>query len=247
MSSPIQYILLVTMGFLPSLFWLFFYLRKDTHPEPRYLITRTFFMGIAVAPVAAIAQYLLSRLITYLVPGVNIDSYPGFYLGAAFIEEFVKFLVIQLIIIHNTEFDEPIDAMEYMIIGALGFAAIENILALINTAPSGARFAVEIWFQRFAGAVFLHALASAIVGYFLALSWFYRKHSEKLVPAGLIIATVVHFIFNGIVLNPAPDSATFLSSSIFLVITAVLISVFFLHLKKKSENDKKRNFSTLNV
>ena len=100
---------------MPSLFWLSLYLKKDTHPEPRYLITRTFFMGLVLAPLAVIAQWILSQIILLYNPSIQISNYSWFYVGAALIEEVVKFLAVQFVVIHNPEFDEPIDAMEYMI------------------------------------------------------------------------------------------------------------------------------------
>lgn len=250
MASLSQYLILVGIGFLPSLFWLTLYLKRDTHPEPRYLITRTFFMGLVLAPLAVIAQWILSQIILAYDPSIQISSYVWFYVGAALIEEIVKFLAVQFIVIHNPEFDEPIDAMEYMIVSALGFAAIENILVLFQTAPGGSADVIQIWFYRFAGATFLHALSSAIVGYFLALSWFRKnkKHSEKLVPVGLILATIVHFVFNGIVLYSVSQPYALIQSSIFLVITAVVISAFFWHLRKTEETEEvSHNFSTTDV
>ena len=45
-------------------------------------------------------------------------------------EEVAKYLIIKIRILRDPEFDEPIDAMIYMIIAGLGFAALENILVL---------------------------------------------------------------------------------------------------------------------
>ena len=40
--SPISTnILLVILGLTPSLVWLYFYSKKDCHPEPKYLLTKT--------------------------------------------------------------------------------------------------------------------------------------------------------------------------------------------------------------
>jgi RsiW-degrading membrane proteinase PrsW (M82 family) len=42
--------------------------------------------------------------------------------------EIFKYLVVRFKVIKNPAFDEPTDIMLYMIIAALGFAAVENIL-----------------------------------------------------------------------------------------------------------------------
>ncbi len=205
-------------------------------------------MGLVLAPLAVIAQWILSQIILLYNPSIQISNYSWFYVGAALIEEVVKFLAVQFVVIHNPEFDEPIDAMEYMIASALGFAAIENILVLFQSIPNGTAGTIQVWFYRFAGATFLHALSSAIVGYFLALSWFHNKHSEKLIPVGLLLATIVHFVFNGLVLYSVSQSVGLLNSSLFLIITALVISAFFLHLRRTEEEDEaKHNFSTNHV
>ena len=52
------------------------------------------------------------------------------FLGVATIEEIAKFLVIKIKVLKSSELDEPLDIPLYMIIAALCFAAVENILVL---------------------------------------------------------------------------------------------------------------------
>ena len=54
--------LLTVMGLLPSLVWLGFFIKKDIHPEPKYLVTRTFLMGIILAPLAVGLQWFFVGL-----------------------------------------------------------------------------------------------------------------------------------------------------------------------------------------
>lgn len=230
-------ILLVALGFTPSLVWLGFYIKKDFRPEPKYLISKTFLMGIIMAPLAVAAQWVFRGLALYLKPGYDIQSSVTFFLWAALIEEVVKFLVVKFVVLHNSEFDEPLDAMIYMISAALGFAAVENILILFQAIPNGAEAAIQIWFLRFAGATLLHAVASATVGYFLALSWFYNRHSGKLINLGLGIATIMHLVFNLVLLAGNGRPAGFLYSTIFLIFAATVISILFSKLKKQELAD----------
>lgn len=237
MYQLLTYGLLIALGFLPSLFWLFLYLRKDLHPEPKYLLTRTFFMGLVLAFLAVIGQWILSQMLIFQYPSINIGTSSLFFLGAAFIEEYVKFLAVKFVVLHDPEFDEPLDAMIYMITASLGFAAIENILVLFQAIPNGASAAAGIWLYRFAGATFLHALSSAVTGYFLSLAWFYHKHSGKLIALGLILGTVVHFIFNSIILHSSLQALAFTRSSIFLALTALIISLLFSNIRRREEHD----------
>ncbi len=228
---------LVILGFAPSLVWLGFYIKKDWHPEPKYLISKTFFMGIIMAPLAVIAQWIFRGIALSLKPGFDVQSSVMFFLWAAFIEEAVKFLVVRFVVLHNAEFDEPLDAMIYMISAAMGFAAVENVLILFQAIPNGTEAAIQIWLLRFVGATLLHAAASATVGYFLALSWFYNRHSGKLIAFGLGVATIMHLIFNAILLGSNGKPEGFLYSTIFLIFMAGIVASLFRKLKKKEIAD----------
>lgn len=226
-------IILVILGFLPSLIWLGFYYRKDAHPEPKYLVSKTFFMGLILAPLAIIAQYLFREGALYFNTAYNYSESYSFFLWAAFVEEAVKFLAVKFLVLHDPEFDEPTDAMIYMIAAGLGFAAIENVLVLFQAIPNGIQATASIWLLRFVGATLLHAVSSAVTGYFLALAWFYSHHSRKLIALGLALATLLHFMFNILLLGGGADSSGFLLSTVFLIIIAVLISVLFKKLKAR--------------
>ncbi len=43
------YPLYIFLGILPSIIWLLYYLKKDTHPEPRLMILKIFFWGMLSA------------------------------------------------------------------------------------------------------------------------------------------------------------------------------------------------------
>jgi len=109
-----------------------------------------------------------------------------------------------------------------MVTAALGFAAIENVLVLLNVIPNGHGYAMGVLALRFIGATFLHALAAAITGYFLAISWFFRRHAIKLILVGLTIATGVHFLFN-MLLQLFQDNLTALIYSTGLLLTVAYI------------------------
>jgi len=217
MTLASYYVVLIIAGFLPSIIWLTYYLRRDSHPEPKYMIVKTFLMGIIVSPLVIAAGFLVLSIVSKACDcQIRLQDY-RFLLWAAFLEEFVKFYAVKLVVLKNAEFDEPIDAMIYMITAAMGFAAMENILYLSRTVQEGvsihatlgmhAKAALSVWILRFTGATLLHTLSSALVGYFLALSWFFAHHQRKLIYIGLVLATIFHFTFNIFVSKPlAPDS-----------------------------------------
>lgn len=227
---------LVLLGLLPSLLWLGFFLRRDQHPEPRYLLTRTFLMGMILSPIAVGLQWAFVGLGQTFPSRIFDFNSPHFFLWAALVEEVVKFLAIWFTVLNDPEMDEPVDAMIYMISASLGFAAIENILVLFRSMPQGLDEAVRIWALRSVGATLLHALAGALTGYFLALAWFYHEHQKKLIVLGITLASITHFVFNVLifVFQESEAQVGFSYALVLLVVFAGLIRILFQKIKERT-------------
>lgn len=241
------YLIFIIFGLVPSIVWLLFYLKKDSHPESKKMVLKIFFYGMVSGLIALAIGIWLSWSITFF-GGKYIANFPllfffiNQFIIIALVEESSKFLIVKEKVINNKEFDEPVDAMVYMIISALGFAALENVLVLFSLGQTTVvRDVAIISSFRFLGATFLHALASGTVGYFLALSICDSKNRLKLIAKGLIIASILHGVFNisigiiekGLVEQNMP---LFIISFSFLIIllggTAIFISSRFKKLKK---------------
>jgi RsiW-degrading membrane proteinase PrsW (M82 family) len=234
MHSFGSYPLVIGLGLLPSLLWLVYWLRKDCHPEPKVLITKTLLLGIILSPLAIAAQFLFGDLLASafgMDPSIIMDS-PVFYLWAALVEEAVKYLAVYAIVLRSPEFDEPVDAMVYMLTAAMGFAAMENILIFSKIIPDGLAATVGILGLRFAGATLTHALSSALLGYFIALGWFYLPHRKALFALGLAMATLFHWVFN-LFISQMQESVSLLFSTLLLMIMAFLISALFDKIKER--------------
>lgn len=230
--------LAVLLGFLPSLVWLFYYLRKDIHPEPKSMIAKTMLMGIVLAPLVLIFQLLFIKSAGYFDPSFQASGSALFFLWGAFVEEFFKFWAVKTVALNTPDFDEPTDAMIYMISAALGFAAVENILLLMQILPGDPANFIGVWLLRFGGATLLHALSSAILGYALAVAWFYRHHSKKIIGLGLAFATVFHFSFNVLLIKSSAVNIISLSAFFYpmsqMVLMLILVSFLFVRLRKRS-------------
>jgi len=192
------------LGLLPGFAWLVFYMSEDPHPEPKRLIVLTFACGIAFGFFTIILEQGFNAAMSHI--GVLEFSIASL-LGLAFIEEFMKFAAAHFAVGKSPELDEPIDAMIYMIVAALGFATLENIGALTNVATAAASGTLiasvfETVSLRFVGATLLHSLTSAIVGYHWALGIVHKKVVEYLI-SGFIFATILHATFNYLILNYA--------------------------------------------
>jgi RsiW-degrading membrane proteinase PrsW (M82 family) len=214
--------LLIFLSFLPPLVWLNFFLREDLHPEPKRKLFISFFLGFfAAAGISLLFQIFFAKLGSLLISNFTIEDPPIFFifLNAA-IEEFFKFLVVYLMLQKSRVFDEPIDTMVYMITAALGFAMIENFFILSGT---------DNWFIRtgglmfrFVGANLLHALCSALIGYYWAQSLVRLQDNRLaigprkfLVVRGIVIASLLHGLFN-----------YFIIKNITLVVSLVFVTLF---------------------
>jgi len=153
------------------------------------------------------------------------------FLGVALVEESLKFLAVKFGVLKNPEFDEPVDAMIYMITAALGFAAVENVLILLNLKPLSEIFGVSLF--RFLGATFLHTLSSGICGFFIGLSFFNTKGRGKLVSLGLVLAILLHGFYNFYIMK-GEGSLKILIPFLLLTIAAIFVSFGFKRLKKNN-------------
>lgn len=192
----------IILGLLPGFAWLLFYLREDLHPEPKRLIVLTFLSGIAFGFYALFVENFLS----------NVFLREGFFgassvilpvLMLAVVEEVFKFGAAYFIVYKNKAFNEPVDAMVYTVIAALGFATLENLGALnfsdgAQTAMFGHIFQVAS--LRFVGATLLHSLTSAIAGYYWAIS-IRDFGAKRYLFFGLLIASGLHAIFNYLIIK----------------------------------------------
>ena len=202
----------VISGFLPAILWLFFWLKEDEAPEPNRLIFLAFWAGILAIPAALVFSSVWMTFVRTFF-GLSLSAtHIGLMLvvGFAFIEEVSKYAMIKSFILWRKEYDEPADAMIYLIAGALGFAAIENVLYLIGPYGLGFSDGFTVSNLRFIGATPLHALSAGILGYFIGGSFFRSTlRKEIALGVGLFFATLLHALFNILILmregyDPAP-------------------------------------------
>jgi len=217
------------LSLLPIIFWLWFWLREDKkNPEPLLLVIISFIAGMVVVPLALILER------------TAIDLYEGRNLVVVWvvIEEALKYLAALVVILWNKEVDEPIDYVIYMIIIALGFAALENTLFALNPISNGDFSTLAITGSfRFLGATLLHVLASATVGVMMALS-FYGTVAKKLLfsTVGLFIAVLLHTLFNLFIMESNGEKLLI----VFLFVWQGIIILFLLFEKiKLLEHSKK--------
>ncbi len=212
-------------GVLPVLLWLWFWLKEDNRrPEPRKVLMATFFAGM----IAVLFALVIERS---LFMGEKILGIEKTFLGTvlllflwALVEEVVKYLAAKYAALKRKSFDEPIDALIYLITAALGFAALENTLFLLQAfgiSPMSGFITTNL---RFLGATLLHVATSGIVGASIGFSFFHKKDMRRNVIGGIAIATTLHFIFNYYIINNGGGNVL----KTFIPLWIIIIIVIFL-------------------
>lgn len=210
-------------GILPSLVWLYFLLKEDaTHHEPKKLLALSFVAGMAAVPLAIPLEQWVFATHGLTLPGIA---------AWALIEEVLKYSMAAIFILWRPIVNEAPEYVIYMLTVALGFAAAENTLFLIDPI-SGGNLASSIFTGdvRFIGATLLHVFASALIGFALAFS--HDSNPAVRVAAasgGLILAIALHTAFNALIM--AEGTSTTLAAVSLVWVAAVIFFATFEVLK----------------
>ena len=223
--SPIAFAIIT--GLVPSLIWLFFWLRLDRkRKEPFVLLFISFVVGAGSVLFATLLQGGVRELMT--------DS-PARVVVFAGIEEVLKFFVFYMIAYKSDFNDEPIDPPIYLIAVALGFAALENIFYVIEpTTQEGLTAGLLTGGFRFFGSTLLHAIASAFIGIVISLTPRAIEGLGMLI--GVAGAIFLHSTFNFFILKN--DSASFLQVYGYLWVAAIISLLIMEKLRRLPPKDE---------
>ena len=218
-----MYTLAITV--VPSLIILLYFFISDKFKEPKSTIAIVFALGILICLPAGILNNFMSD--NFGNPK-NPNDLTYSFLGPAWTEEILKFLILYTIVLKRSEFNEPMDGVVYGVVVSLGFATYENydyVFRLAETwdiAPSQ----MAIW--RSYTAVPMHGLNGCIMGFYFGMYAFTGNKNF------LILSLILPYLFHGFYNFLAwPDSMW--------VILFLVFSSLYLHrdLKRKQKNKKK--------
>lgn len=206
-------------GFIPTIFWLWFWLKEEEGKKKTSLITitLTFVLGGLLVFIAIwLEKYSLS-----FVKDKNIQI----ILWAA-IEEILKVSGILLVLKSVNIIKKPIDYPIYFITIALGFAALENTLYLTEPIKiNGTVVGLLTGNLRFLGSTLLHSMATGMVGIAYGLSFYLHQYRTIYVTIGILLAILLHSTFNFFIMKGGDTN--FLRVFAFLwVVTIINILVF---------------------
>ena len=227
LKDPKILLLAILSGAVPAIFWLWFWLKEEDEEnrEPRGLIAISFILGSLIV---FIAIWLEKYSLNFIK-----DNNTQVVIWAA-IEEILKLLGVGLIIFGSSNVDRPIDYPMYFIATALGFAALENVLYLLNPfSVSGTVVGMLTGNLRFLGSTLLHAISSAMIGSALGLSFYLKQYRVLYLIAGILCAVTLHSVFNFFIMKGSGEN--FLSVFGFLWVVTIINILIFEKLKRMGD------------
>lgn len=214
-------------GLGPTLLWLWFWVRETKGKRvPIGLIFFTFCFGmiavIFIIPIQKLAQVIFLNN-THLI------------VAWAIAEEIAKYFAVATLALHSKYVERPIDYVLYFIVAGLGFAAMENILFLIEPFSTNQTTVGLLTGQlRFLGSTILHAVATGFIGISMGLAMNKGPFLKFLYgTTGIMIAITLHSIFNFFIMKS--NGATTLQIFAFLWATVVFMLLIIEKLRRMSK------------
>lgn len=216
-------ILLLVLSIAPGLAILIaIYFSDKYEKEPFKLLLTSFMMGV----VALIPAIILELLFGFLDQPTNvlfIFIYAVWVVGLS--EEGSKFFFLRTVPYTRSAFNEPFDGIVYAVMISMGFATVENIMYVVDGG-----FGVGL--MRMITAVPLHAVCGIIMGYYVGIAKFDAKNSRKLLSIGLLLATVIHGLYDFFLFQKMQE--IFMLFSFVVLIIAVFFSVKAIKIQRKN-------------
>lgn len=204
-DSPYFLVVLVGSAFIPPLLFMAWIRNTARHGrEPWRFVVKAFVWGAVFSVIVAIIFSLLllatlgqiGSINDFLARRFNDPDMVVLFLGAVVVapiaEEAAKGLGVRA---GRPEIQGLRDGLVYGAAAGLGFSATENLLyGILELLKGGALASLFLIAIRSFSSSFLHASASAVLGYGLARSWLTRR-TWAFAP-WYLVAVVMHALFN---------------------------------------------------
>jgi len=207
-------LLLILLALLPVAFFVYLIIRADKYEKEAYLpLVISFVLGMAIIAPAIWIQNGIddARWFDYRSPAQLLAFA---FIGIALIEEVCKAFLFFIYPYRQQFFNEPFDGVVYAVMISMGFAAVENI---INVMEVG----METGIARALTAVPAHATFGVISGYYFGRSKFEPSRKWPLIALGMVLVLLFHTLYNFLILQEI-SQYLMIGASISIYILAIL-------------------------
>jgi protease PrsW len=188
--------ILLSIALIPVVVFLaYIYFRDKYEKEPIGLLLKGLLAGCLVTIPIVFVEQGLGALGSSLT-GLGSSAYTSFVV-AGFTEELFKFLAVMMVFWNRKEFNERFDGIVYAVFISLGFAAVENIMYVLDQGSA-------VGILRSLTAVPAHLLFGVTMGYYLGLSRFMPENRNYLLFNALAVPILLHGIYDFMILSQHP-------------------------------------------
>lgn len=185
--------MVVLLASLAPVFIILFYIyfRDKYDKEPIGLLVKSVIAGMLVV----IPVLFVGRILMGIMPemGKIGDAAYHAFVVAGTTEELFKFLALYLLVWNSPSFDEKFDGIVYAVFVSLGFAAVENVLYVMDGGLQTAMI-------RSITAVPAHAIFGISMGYYLGIAHMYDELRKPYLRKAILVPILLHGIYDFILM-----------------------------------------------
>lgn len=219
--------LLLAASIIPPLYLLWKVYESDRiEKEPPKLLAVIFVLGMISTFFAGILEVIGSNILGSVLPeqmlsspfGLRIFNFLFYFIVVGGAEELVKFCAMRIPSWRSPAFNYVFDGVVYGATAALGFAALENIMYVLDSGLVTA--GVRAW-----TAIPLHCITGIFMGHYYGIAkaaerWGDRRRRNQLLRRSILIPMLIHGAYDFI----ATDESPVLSILFFVYI--IIVDVF---------------------
>jgi RsiW-degrading membrane proteinase PrsW (M82 family) len=240
--------ILLAASLIPPLFLLWKVYQSDKiEKEPPKLLLIIFVLGMISAIPAGILEVIGGTVLTMLFPAGFAETAAGsmlfnfiyFLIVVGGSEELVKFLAMRIPTWRNRNFNYVFDGVVYGVTSALGFAALENVMYVLDTGLTTA--GIRAW-----TAIPLHCIAGIFMGHYYGIAKAAERWSDsrernpalrgraknRFLRRSILVPMVIHGLYDFIATG---ENMLFLA--LFFVYIIIVDIFAYNSLKQYSRND----------
>lgn len=206
----------------PTAIIVYIWFKDKYNKEPIKLLLFAFLLG-TLSIIPAILLELIGNELFERMTMLNVFIYA--FCVVALSEEGMKFLALRRFLYRKADFNEPFDGIIYSVMISMGFAAVENVMYVLNHGFSTG-------FLRMFTAVPGHAGFAIMMGYFVGKAKFAQKHKTLYLLSGLISAIIFHGLYDFFLLQNDSNGLKYMAFAVLIL----CITLSFEAVRNKKQN-----------